>query len=139
MATPDPLAAVRAIANLPNIVPALQKVGDLAPGVERIAAFGETLEEIARVVPSLEALARLEETLDDLTKIAPALEALAALTPVLVSLEQAISHLEVTIGSVSDTLAPLQGTTQRLGRVVDRFGSRKAAAADPPSESEPAE
>jgi hypothetical protein len=28
---------------------------------------------------------------------------------------------------VSDTLAPLQGTTQRLGRVVDRFGNRKGA------------
>jgi short-subunit dehydrogenase len=37
---------------------------------------------------------------------------------------------EVTIGSVSDTLAPLQGTTARLGRVGGRKGGRKGPKTD---------
>jgi hypothetical protein len=147
-------AGVRAARSLPDLAVAVQQLSNLTPAVEQIASFGTTLAEIQRAVPALEQLATLGGTLDDLARVAPALERLAdlgttlealletlrplgelaSLAPTLQSLDASISRLEGALVTVSDTLAPLQSTTQRVGKVVDRLGSGKRGKSAAPSE-----
>ncbi|NNN22496.1 MAG: hypothetical protein HKL80_10920 [Acidimicrobiales bacterium] len=155
MEIPDPLgmrqiggdiqAAIHAIGEIPELIPALKQLGDLGASMERIASFDKTLGEIAAIVPALEELSKLGNVLDDLAKVGPSLERLANLddvfsqllsileplsnlsgiVPVLERLNETMISLGGDLGSVSETLAPLQNTTQRVGRVVDRITSRR--------------
>jgi hypothetical protein len=140
-------ANVRGLLALPSVVTSLNQLSQMAPAIERIANFDETLAEIAGVVPALSQLAELGTTLDALARVVPVLErlalvgdvlaelasvieplsALSTLVPTLESLDQSIGELQVTIGSVSDTLSPLQSTTVRVGKVVDRITTRRGA------------
>ena len=88
-------ATVRFVMSLPDLVPALQKVAEMGPVLDRIA--------------SLEAR----------------LEALGDLAPTLSSLDSSISNLESSIEVLSETLGPLQSTTQLLARAVDRLPMRR--------------
>ena len=131
-------ANVQAVRNLPRIVPAMQRLSDLAPAVDRIAGFGSTLDDIAADrCPRSSSSRGLEDTLDQLARVAPALEelagvgdalkSLARVVPTLESLDATIGDLKGTLVALSETIAPLQGTTQRLGRVMDRIGPRRHA------------
>ena len=64
-------------------------------------------------------LANLDEALStaagELQKVSPDLRTLAG----------RIDNLDEQIKVLADALAPLQGTTERLGRVVDRLPGRK--------------
>jgi hypothetical protein len=139
-------ANVRGLLALPSVVTSLQQLGEVAPAIERIAGFEATLSEIAGVVPALGQLAELGTTLDAIAQVVPVLErlalvgdvlaelasvieplsALSTLVPTLESLDRSISELQVTIGNVSDTLSPLQSTTERMGKVVDRLANRRS-------------
>jgi len=65
--------------------------------------------------PRLAALdANLAQAADQLTTVAPDLRSVAA----------RIDALDRQIGVLADALAPLQGTTERIGRIVDRLPDR---------------
>lgn len=122
--------AAKTLLALPGVLGSLQKLSELGPAIDRIAGFEEQLTEIARVVPVLEELAELRTSLEALATVIEPLSALTRLVPTLESLERSIAGLEVTIGSVSTTLSPLQSTTERVGKVVDRLAARKKAGGE---------
>jgi hypothetical protein len=82
------------------------------------------------VAPALERVADLGATLEGLLETLRPIANLESLGPVLESLDRSIGNLDGAIASVAETLAPLQGTTQRVGKVVDRIGNRKARDQD---------
>ncbi|MDN5915045.1 MAG: hypothetical protein L0I76_08050 [Pseudonocardia sp.] len=61
-------------------------------------------------------------TLD--VSLARAADQLATVAPDLRSVAARIDALDRQIGVLADALAPLQGTTERIGRIVDRFPDR---------------
>jgi hypothetical protein len=132
--TPAPLRAladevengVRAVRALPGLVDTLERVGATLDDLARIRP---ALDDLAKIGPALERIATLGDVLESLLEVLRPLGTLDALVPTLQHVERSIAALEVTIGSVSETLAPLQGTAQRVGRVVDRFGNRRAPRA----------
>lgn len=81
--------------------------------VRRIAAA--VADADAEGTPRLAALdVNLAQAASQLTAVAPDLRSVAA----------RIDALDRQIGVLADALAPLQGTTERIGRIVDRLPDR---------------
>lgn len=106
--------------------------------------------EIALAVPRIAlALERLADSADDLRRLADASEDvrvvlravneqdIAIARQTLEGLVEAVTQLNQVVGSLNTTVSPLQGATERLGRLVDRLpqGRRRiidAAMGSPP-------
>jgi len=86
----------------------LQKLGELGPTLERISELGEAVKGIAALEDSVKQIAALEGSLVKLTELA-----------------DTMGELQVSIATLAQAVAPLQGATERIGRMVDRIPSRR--------------
>ncbi len=82
----------------------LNKLGELGPSLARIGDLSEAVRQIAELEESLLKLATLSETM---------------------------TEVQDSLGAIAASVAPLQGTAERLGRLVDRMPSRRTRAAAP--------
>ncbi|MGW4113547.1 hypothetical protein ACWEFJ_21985 [Actinosynnema sp. NPDC004786] len=96
---------VSGVLALPRIADALEALTDLRGTLERLEQLATFL---ANELP--EALHQLEEVQRRLTELEPELAGLTGNT----------GHLDESIRVLAATLGPLQGATERLGRLVDR-------------------
>ncbi|MCC8250289.1 hypothetical protein [Saccharothrix luteola] len=111
---------VSGVRALPRIADALEKLAPLAQALPQVAELRGTLERleqlatfVANEVP--EALHQLEAVQRRLTELEPRIATLAGST----------GQLDESIRVLAAALGPLQGTTERLGRLVDRLPDRK--------------
>jgi hypothetical protein len=145
-----------------RVVDSLETLAGAVPTLERLAGFGSALEDLARQAGSLTKLAdhaaALEElaahavALDQLAAAAPALHSIAdhamalerlaestlALDKLVISVEmltplaEAVKLLNDAVEQLNATVLPLQGTTERIGRMVDRLPRKRAVGELPP-------
>lgn len=111
---------VSGVLSLPRIADALEQPAPLAQSLPQLVELRGTLERLEQLATFLanelpEALHQLEAVRQQLADLAPKITALADDT----------GQLDESIRVPAAALGPLQGTTERLGRLVDRLPDRK--------------
>src|SRR3954447_12319557 len=125
-------SADEALAELAGTAAVLSELAAVRPVLETLAKASESLPALAEVGPSLHRLADASEALERLSHQSTVLPAIAAnsrtlpkLPDRMVGLEDTMDRLEASVRVLAEATAPLQGTTQRLGRLVDRLPERR--------------
>src|SRR3954467_15104099 len=97
---------------LPRIALALERLADSADDLRRIADTGDELRSLLTSMSG----ADLEEARTTLRRVA-----------------ETVTELNFAVASLNTTVSPLQGATERLGRLVDRLpaGRRRVVDVDP--------
>ena len=85
---------------LPRIALALERLADSADDLGRLADTGDELRRLLRSASS-----------DDLVQARETLQRVA----------DTVAQLNLAVASLNTTVSPLQGATERLGRLVDRL------------------
>ncbi|MBB5800553.1 ABC-type transporter Mla subunit MlaD [Saccharothrix ecbatanensis] len=111
---------VTGVLTLPRIADALEQLAPLARSLPEIVELRGTLERLEQLATFLanelpEALHQLEAVQRQLAELAPRITTLTDNT----------GQLDESIRVLAAALGPLQGTTERLGRLVDRLPDRK--------------
>jgi ABC-type transporter Mla subunit MlaD len=88
---------------LPRIALALERLAATTDDLRRLADTGDELRRLLRSASS-----------EDLTKARETLERVA----------DTVTQLNLAVASLNTTVSPLQGATERLGRLVDRIPQR---------------
>ncbi|MCE6996658.1 hypothetical protein LZG04_17880 [Saccharothrix sp. S26] len=119
---------VSGVAALPRIADALERLTPLARELPQLAELRGTLERLEQLATFLanempEALHQLEAAHRQLAQLSPEIAALAGST----------GKLDESIQVLAGALGPLQGTAERLGRLVDRLPNRKPPDRELPS------
>jgi methyl-accepting chemotaxis protein len=89
---------------LPRIALALERLADSADDLRRIADTGDELRDLLQSLSGSD----VEEARDMLRRVA-----------------DTVSQLNFAVASLNTTVSPLQGATERLGRLVDRLPGRR--------------
>jgi len=114
----------------------------LRAGITVSARAGEVALSFPRIALALERLAdsaddlrRLADASDDVRRALSALDEndLANARQTLQGLVDAVSQLNGVVTSLNTTISPLQGATDRLGRLVDRLPQGRRRVIDSPS------
>jgi hypothetical protein len=126
----ETLAAARA--SIAALEPLLQDTVMLFPrmvvAAEGIASIAPAIEELARTKPSIDKLAESTATLERLAEATGALDQLAEAGLTLQRIAETSGQIE-KLANVT-VVAPIQGTAERVGRIVDRIpGNPRRAAA----------
>lgn len=91
---------------------------------------GKDLEAVARGVEARGA--EIRDGGEDLTQVATRLEidmrALLSALPKILSAVDVVEELEGAVETVAETIEPLQGTAERVGRVTQRLSRRRGAS-----------
>ncbi|TQM79652.1 hypothetical protein FHX81_1962 [Saccharothrix saharensis] len=111
---------VSGVLALPRIADALVQLTPLVQALPQVAELRSTLERLEQLATFLanempEALHQLEAVQRQLAELEPRIAALAGNT----------GQLDESIRVLAAALGPLQGTAERLGRLVDRLPERK--------------
>lgn len=88
---------------LPRIALALERLASSTDDLRRLADTGDELRRLLRSASS-EDLVRARETLDRVA--------------------ETVTQLNLAVASLNTTVSPLQGATERIGRLVDRIPQR---------------
>jgi ABC-type transporter Mla subunit MlaD len=102
---------------LPRIAIALERLASTADDLRRLADTGDELRRLLRAASS-----------DDLLQARETLQRVA----------DTVAQLNLAVASLNSTVSPLQGATERLGRLVDRIpqrGGRRVLDVGPEAES----
>jgi len=94
---------------LPRIALALERLSDSTDDLRRLADTGDELRRVLKAASS-EDLVNARETLQRVA--------------------DAVAQLNLAVASLNTTVSPLQGATERLGRLVDRFPQRNRRVLD---------
>jgi ABC-type transporter Mla subunit MlaD len=100
--------------SLPRIAVALDRLADAADDLRRLA---DTADDARRMLATM--------SRDDLTDAQETLRRLA----------DTVANLNAVVASLNTTVSPLQGATERFGRLVDRLpqGRRRVVDVEPQS------
>ena len=113
----------------------------LRAGITVSARAGEVALSLPRIALALERLAdsaddirRLADASDDVRRALSALDEndIAIARQSLQGLVDAVSQLNGVVTSLNTTISPLQGATDRLGRLVDRLPQGRRRVIDSP-------
>ena len=94
---------------LPRIALALERLAGSTDDLRRLADTGDELRRLLRSASS-----------DDLVQARETLERVA----------DTVAQLNLAVASLNTTVSPLQGATERLGRLVDRLPQRNRRVLD---------
>ena len=122
-------------ANLERLARAEESLGTLAETaavLHELAAARPALDALAETATPLARLAEASSSLETLARNASVLPAIAAnsrslpkLPDRMLGLEHTMDRLEASVRVLAEATAPLQSTTARLGRLVDRIPERR--------------
>jgi ABC-type transporter Mla subunit MlaD len=101
--------------SLPRIAFALERLAASADDLRRIADTGDELRRLLRAASS-----------DDLVQARETLQRVA----------DTVAQLNLAVASLNTTVSPLQGATERLGRLVDRLPQRNRRVVDVESDAD---
>lgn len=111
---------VAGVLALPRIADALEKLTPLAQALPQVLELRGTLERLEQLAGHL--ATELPEALHQLEDVQ---RRLAELEPRIAALDGNTGRLDESIRVPAAALGPLQGTAERLGRLVDRLPDRK--------------
>ncbi len=122
-----------AVGSLERLAGVADQLEALTASAERIAGVSTSLERLADASGVLPELAGAAEQLtgmpDDMRALVTHLDKAASQLDILVNdatrLASIIERLDETITTLAATLGPLQGATERVGRIVDRLPDRR--------------
>jgi len=102
------------------------RAGEVAMSLPRIALALE------RLADSADDLRRLADASDDVRRTLKSIDEddLATARQTLQGLVEAVGQLNAVVGSLNTTISPLQGATDRLGRLVDRLPAGRRRVID---------
>ena len=105
------------------------RAGEVALSLPRIALALE------RLADSADDLRRLADASDDVRRALSAIgeDDIAIARQTLEGLVDAVTQLNGVVSSLNTTISPLQGATDRLGRLVDRLPAGRRRVIDSPS------
>jgi hypothetical protein len=125
-------SAEESLARLATMDGTLIELAGARAELARLADASAVLPALAEVAPALSRLAEAAHALESLARHATVLPAIAAnsrtlpkLPDRMTGLEDTMDRLEASVRVLAEATAPLQGTTQRLGRLVDRLPERR--------------
>lgn len=141
------------IRTLPRLVVAVERVAAVGPALDALSSASAHLERLAvladravklsdteqvrvevlralaattRIAAAASALDPLPEQVEELTRsIGTVADRLGEVEPDLTALARMIAALDESIRVLATAVAPLQGTSERLGRLVDRLPDRR--------------
>jgi ABC-type transporter Mla subunit MlaD len=149
------VGAARGLASLPQLVATLEELNQraavldrIADGIDAVERLADGIDPVARLARGTGAVTRIADALpllerliadvsksQDLKALPEALASLGQLTRTMQPLSEAVSELNRVVASLNNSIAPLQGTAERVGRLVDRLPAsrrRSAAAVESP-------
>ena len=128
----------------------LARLSDVGEALEQLAGASASLEQIAQASASLEQIAGARPAIDEIAAAQEAIERIAAATEYLPRLadsaeglgdlpdrlNEVARHLDATsaqleplvrdTGQIAEAVAPLQGASERVGRLMDRLPERRS-------------
>jgi hypothetical protein len=127
-------SAEESLSRLATLDETLIELAGARDALVRLSETAGVLGELAAARPALERLAETSEAVDRLSHSAAVLPTIAAnsrtlpaLPDRMTGLEDTMDRLEASVRVLAEATAPLQGTTARLGRLVDRLPERRRA------------
>jgi hypothetical protein len=121
---------------LARVAPVVEDLHTLTRQAERLTAalpmLGTVQQALSAASPALFELARMGRSLDDLAGARDALVRLAETSASMRPLADSVSDLHATVMALSGTITPLQGASERLGRLVERFPAGRRRPELPP-------
>ena len=125
----DEAATLRALV---NAAPSLDRLAAGIRPVERLAEGTAAFTRIAESIPLIERLVEQAGASPELRAVPKALDSLLETTRLMQPLADAVHELNRAVATLNSTVSPLQGTAERLGRLVDRLpASRRRAGSTP--------
>lgn len=128
-----------AAAVLPRAVLALERLAASADSLDALSRLEPLLvrladaEGTALLPPALAALPGLPESVVVLQDVVVQMQAsLGGVAPDLQAVAEVIDRLDASVAVLAGAVAPLQGTSERLGRLVDRLPERLRRPVDAP-------
>lgn len=128
---------LEAAAVLPRAVLALERLAASADSIDALGRLEPLLVRLAEaegsalVEPALSALPDLPAAVVVLQDVVVQMQAsLGGVAPDLQAVAEVIDRLDVSVAVLAGAVAPLQGTSERLGRLVDRLPERLRRPAD---------
>src|SRR4051794_10004882 len=106
--------AARGLASLPRLVDVLERLADETSAIRKLAQSAPAIERLA------DGVGRVEQVIDDVL----ASDELRGVPKAFDSLLTTVTELNRVVAQLNATVTPLQGTAERLGRLVDRFPAR---------------
>lgn len=100
---------------------------DAMVALPRIAT---SLEQLSAAVSDVRRLLADDNARDDVASLREALVRLSDAAGSIRPLADTVNQLSVAVASLDSTVSPLQGATERLGRLVDRLPSARRRAID---------
>lgn len=114
---------------LPRIALALERIADAADDLRRIADAAPAVKAIAGITEDVRRLLLDPRNQEDLVAARAAVMRLGEVTTTLRPLADAVAQLNAAVASLNTTVSPLQGASERLGRLVDRFPAKQTRPA----------
>jgi ABC-type transporter Mla subunit MlaD len=113
-------------------------VGSIRRGTEVALALPRIALALERLAASTDDLRRLADTGDELRRLlrSASSEDLVQAREMLQRVADTVAQLNLAVASLNTTVSPLQGATERLGRLVDRFPQRTRRVVDVEADAE---
>lgn len=113
-------------------------VDSMRRGAEVALALPRIALALERLAASTDDLRRLADTGDELRRLlrSASSEDLVQAREMLQRVADTVAQLNLAVASLNTTVSPLQGATERLGRLVDRFPQRTRRVVDVEAEAE---
>jgi ABC-type transporter Mla subunit MlaD len=110
----------------------LMGIGTVRRGTEVALALPRIALALERLSASTDDLRRLADTGDELRRLlrAASSEDLVQARETLQRVADTVAQLNLAVASLNTTVSPLQGATERLGRLVDRLPQRNRRVLD---------
>jgi ABC-type transporter Mla subunit MlaD len=107
-------------------------VGSIRRGTEIALALPRIALALERLAANTDDLRRLADTGDELRRLlrAASSDDLVQARETLQRVADTVAQLNLAVASLNTTVSPLQGATERLGRLVDRLPQRNRRVLD---------
>ena len=116
---------VDVVTSLPRIAIALERLADSTDDLRRIAEAAPAVEALAGLATELRTLAADSARREDFYAARDTIRRLTEVTTTLRPLADSVTELNRAVASLNTTVSPLQGASERLGRLVDRLPASK--------------
>jgi hypothetical protein len=116
--------AVEVALALPRIALALERLADTTDDIRRLADAAPAIEAIGALASDARRLLANPASHDDIAAAIAAINQIGQTAATIGPLSDAIKQLNIAATSLTTTVTPLQGMSERLGRFVDRLPAK---------------
>jgi hypothetical protein len=130
MAVATATTAVEVALSLPRIAVALERLATTAEDLQRLADVSPAIEAIGAVAEDARRLLTDPARTEEIFEAVAAIVRIGDMSQMLGPLGDAVRQLNTAASALTTTVSPLQGASERLGRLVDRLPTKPRPAFD---------